>query len=472
MASFPTLPRKQWDRQKAAHLAVRAGFGPSPAELDRLEDMTSAQAVDALLTPPPDAPPARLPEWFVQKGADNRFPKGLSRREFQNLPDEQKQSLRREYNRLNRNRLQEGRNWWLERMVTTPFPLQEKITLFLHGHFATSAQKVQAAYPMLAQNQLFREKAFGPWIDLLEGVSRDPAMLVYLDNARSSKRRPNENYAREVMELFSLGEGHYSEGDIQNAARAFAGWSIEESRWVFTRRERWVDHGFKRFMGTSGRFDGRDILDLILAQPQASHFLAERLWTFFASEIPNESVIRILSRHLIQSGYDLADTLRVLFLHRDFYDPALIRSQIKSPVQLTVHLARTLNPSFSEFSFLNQACRQLGQLLFQPPSVKGWDGGASWITASSLALRYTLTDRMLKRKGVVDLRHLLPDRSITRLQAREYLFDRFFHHPLRERDQQTFDQILAALPPPSDWTRGHALQLLVPLTQQPQFQLT
>ncbi|MDA3872525.1 MAG: DUF1800 domain-containing protein, partial [Kiritimatiellae bacterium] len=415
---------------------------------------------------------APFPEWFTRKDADNRFPNGLSRREFQALPNDQKQSLRQEFNKINRKQLDEGRNGWLERMVTTTFPLQEKLTLFLHGHFATSAQKVQAAYPMLAQNQLFREKGFGRWIDLLESVSKDPAMLVYLDNARSSKRSPNENYAREVMELFTLGEGHYREEDIQNAARAFAGWSLHDSHWAFTLREPWVDHGFKRFMGQSGRFDGRDILDLILEQPQASRFLAERLWSFFASETPNESVIRVLGNHLAQSGYDLHSALKVLFLHRDFYDPAVIRSQIKSPVHLTVHLVRTLHPAFSGFKQINKACEQLGQRLFQPPSVKGWDGGTSWITASSLALRYQFSDRLLNQKGTVDLNHLLPDRSINRIQAREHLVDRFFHHPLRERDQEAFDRMLETFPPPSDWTRGNAIHIISSLTRHPQFQLT
>lgn len=472
MARIPSIPRRQWDRQKAAHLAVRVGFGPTPSEVDRLENMTPEEAVDAVLTPPPDTPPAPLPAWFTREDAENRFPNGLSRREFQALPDDQKQSFRREFNKANRKQLEEGREWWLQQMVTTPFPLQEKLTLFLHGHFATSARKVQAAYPMLAQNRMLREKCFGPWIDLLEGVSKDPAMLVYLDNARSSKRSPNENYAREVMELFTLGEGHYSEDDIQNAARAFAGWSLDDSRWVFTVREDWVDHGFKRFMGRSGRFDGRDILGLILEEPRASRFLAERLWSFFASETPNDSVINLLDRQLTQNHYDLQRALRVLFLHRDFYDESVIRTQIKSPVQLTVHLARTLNPAFSDFKHLNRACNQLGQLLFQPPSVKGWDGGASWITASSLALRYQFSDRLIKQKGAVDPAHLLPDRSITRIQAREHLFDRFYHHPLREQDQQFFDRMLEALPPPSDWTRAHAVDILSSLTQHPQFQLT
>ncbi|MEX2607385.1 MAG: DUF1800 domain-containing protein [Kiritimatiellia bacterium] len=472
MARIPTIPRRHWDRQLAAHLAVRAGFGPTPSELDRLEKMTPEQAVDAMLIPPPDPSPNPFPDWFAEPEASNRFPNGLSRREFQAQPPDRKQALRQEFNRHNRKQLEEGRHTWLERMVTTSFPLREKLTLFLHGHFATSAQKVQAAYPMLSQNQLFREKAFGPWIDLLEGVSKDPAMLVYLDNARSSKRSPNENYAREVMELFTLGEGHYSEEDIQSAARSFAGWSIDDSRWTFTVREPWVDHGFKRFMGQSGRFDGRDILDIILKQPQASRFLAERLWSFFGSEIHNESVIRLLDRQLVESGYDLTSTLRVLFLHRDFYAPDIIRGQIKSPVQLTVHLARTLNPAFSDYKLLSQACRQLGQLLFQPPSVKGWDGGASWITASSLALRYQFTDRLLKQKGAVDADQLFPDRSITRIQAREQLFDHFFHHPLREQDQGAFDRMLKALPPPSDWTRNDTVHILSSLTRQPQFQLT
>jgi uncharacterized protein (DUF1800 family) len=221
MSRLPRIQRRHWTRSHAAHLLHRAGFGATREMLDRFASLPPETAVETLFQRP--APPAReaAPDWFHQADADSRLPGGLEPEAFRALSEEEKQRVRQAENRRNRQNLEAAKVWWLGRMIQSRNPLEEKFTLFLHGHFATSAQKVQAAYPMLAQHFTLREEGTGRWPALVEAVSKDPAMLIYLDNARSTRRSPNENFARELMELFTLGEGHYSEDDVRNAARAF-----------------------------------------------------------------------------------------------------------------------------------------------------------------------------------------------------------------------------------------------------------
>jgi len=472
MARIPTIPKRKWSRVHAAHLASRAGFGPTPSQLNRLESMSPEEAVDSFLTYPAESTRNQAPDWFHQEQAANRLPNGMDRAAFRKLPEEERRKLRQKQQREDRKNLRTAQAWWLERMVKSDHPLEEKLTLFWHGHFATSSQKVRAAYPMLQQNLTFREQGIGSFAALVESVSKDPAMLVFLDNARSNRRKPNENYARELMELFTLGEGHYTEDDIRNAARALTGWSMHASKWEFQERPFLHDKGNKRFMGQSGRFDGSDIIGIILKRPRAAEFLAERLWRFFASEQIPKGVVGGLEKVLRETDFDIQKTLRALFLHEDFYHPNMIRTQIKGPVQLVTHLCRTLNSRTPPGQQMVRACTQLGQILFAPPSVKGWDGGAAWITASTLAMRYQLAERLVKMRGSFQKENLFPEGPPDREQARIQLFDRFYHHPLGKKEQAHMDQVLADMPPPSDWQHTHYVSVLLHLVQQPQFQLT
>ncbi len=472
MARIPTLPKRKWSRIHAAHLAARAGFGPTPSQLTRLETMTPEEAVAYFLTYPAETTRNQAPDWFYHDQASHRLPNGLDRATFRKLPEEERRMMRQKQQREDRKNLRSAQAWWLERMVNSDHPLEEKLTLFWHGHFATSSQKVRAAYPMLSQNLTFREQGIGSFAMLVEAVSKDPAMLLFLDNARSNRRKPNENYARELMELFTLGEGHYTEDDIRNAARALTGWSMNATKWEFQLRPFLHDKGTKRFMGESGRFDGSDIISIILKRPRASEFLAERLWRFFASETVPRGVVSDLSKVLQQSDFDLKQALRALFLHEDFYHENVIRTQIKGPVQLVTHLCRTLNSRTPPGQRMAQACNQLGQILFAPPSVKGWDGGAAWITASTLAMRYQIAERLVKMRGSFQTDHFFPDGAPDRKEARIQLFDRFYHHPLGKKEQAHMDQVLAGLPPPDEWQRAQYITVLLHLVQQPQFQLT
>jgi len=439
--------------------------------LDRFASLPPEAAVETLFQRP--APPAReaAPDWFHQADADSRLPGGLEPEAFRALSEEEKQRVRQAENRRNRQNLEAAKVWWLGRMIESRNPLEEKFTLFLHGHFATSAQKVQAAYPMLAQHFTLREEGTGRWPALVEAVSKDPAMLIYLDNARSTRRSPNENFARELMELFTLGEGHYSEDDVRNAARAFTGWSIHARAWRFEEQPGQHDTGRKVFLGSQGRLNGSDVIQTLTALPRAHDFLVERVWTYFANDLPDPRVLRELARHFKDCDQGMEDLLRGLFLHPAFYDPAVRRAQIKSPVQLiaSLHLAFAAEPQTP--AAMTRACRQLGQTLFAPPSVKGWDGGPAWITASTLALRYSLAESFVRHRGVLTLDKLFPEKPKDRAEAREQLFDRFYQDPLRPEDQARIDADLARRPPPSDWSREDAVSVVLRLVQSPQFQL-
>ncbi len=471
MSLLPRIHSRHWTRVHAGHLLHRAGFGASPELLDRLSALAPEEAVGTLFVRP--APPARetAPAWFHEPGARRRFPEGLDRAAMRALSNEERQQIRQRENRTRRRHLEQAGAWWLGRMIGNTSPLEEKLTLFLHGHFATSAEKVRATYPMLNQHFTFREQGMGSWRELIEAVAKDPAMLVYLDNARSNRRNPNENFARELMELFTLGEGHYTEEDVHSAARAFTGWSLSGEFWQFQERPRQRDDGLKTFLSTEGRLNGGDVIELITRQPRAHDFLVERLWRFFANDTPDPEVLRELSRHFRDSGQRLEDLLRALFLHPAFYEPDVRRVQIKSPVQLIASLHLAAGVELQTPAAMVRACRQLGQTLFAPPSVKGWDGGAAWITASTLAQRYALAETFLRHRRVLDPGRLFPEPPSDRTEARAMLFDRFYQAPLRPEDQARIDAELAQRPPPADWSREDALAVTLRLVQSPQFQL-
>ncbi len=467
----PILARRHWNDQTAAHLLNRAGFGATPRERANWAALDIEDAVDKLLQPSPEAARTQAPAFFKAEHASSRRPDGMDRASFRKLPEEERRKRNMAFQRSQRQNLRVASIWWLERMRDSDFPLEEKLTLFWHGHFATSFQKVRAAYPMLLQNMSFREKGRGHWPDLIEAVAKDPAMLNYLDNARSNKKKPNENFARELMELFTLGEGHYSEDDIRNAARALTGWSMDADRWEFKERPFLHDQGNKRFFGESGRFDGRDIIDLIVKKERSDEYLVERLWSFFAGPHDLKRAINDLAPHFRKQGHSLQALLRAMFLHPSFYAAEQQRTQIKSPVMFCVNSIRLLEGKAPPTPRVLQACRALGQELYRPPSVKGWDGGSAWITGSTLALRYQSIEQLLKAPGVVNPEAILPDRKISRKEAREQLFDRFFASQLRPLEQQGIDQILAKMPPPSDWNALQVRNLLNHILQQPQYQL-
>ena len=274
-------------------------------------------------------------------------------------------------------------------MLVTARPLEEKLTLFWHGHFATGDVKVRDYRMMLRQNEMLRARASGELRALLVGILQDPAMLVYLDNGENIKKHPNENFGRELLELFTMGVGNYTERDVREAARAFTGWTNDVLAFKFDREQH--DFGDKTFLGRTGPLDGTDIIDAILAQPVTAEFVAAKLYRFFVRDTASPAVKAELGRGFRSSGYRMKPLLKRMFLSKDFYSAPAVATQIKSPVTLVVSTYRKLGlrelPTVPDFGRLTGG---LGQLLFDPPNVAGWAGGRTWITPATLLQRGNL----------------------------------------------------------------------------------
>lgn len=373
----------KWNFTTAAHLLNRAGFGGPPSEIEKLVKLGLPASVSWLVDYEQTPDNTSDPVWA--KPDPERQQRFIALR---NATEEQRKMLQREEQQRQREQTIELRGWWLQRMAKGLRPLQEKLTLFWHGHFATSVEKVREAYFMWRQNELFRRLAMGNWLELLIEAGKDPAMLVWLDQAQSRKDHPNENFAREVMELFALGEGHYTEKDITEAARALTGWGLDRQAEKFVYRAGAHDEGTKTVLGRTGNLDAEDVLEQIVAQPQAALHITAKLWNFFAGEFPAPSLNQALADLFRKSRNTFKPVLSAMFLSEEFYEASLIRNQVKSPVQWLVNSARVLECELPPPLACAAVLRTLGQDLFAPPNVKGWDGGLAWITTNNLLSRY------------------------------------------------------------------------------------
>jgi uncharacterized protein (DUF1800 family) len=348
-----------WDLRRVGHLYRRAAFG---ATLDQLE---------AGLKNGPEKTIATL-----LKGGD-----GLDEfdRRMQPLAD----TIARG------NDAAHLRSWWLTRMLYTPHPLQEKITLFWHNHFATSNTKVQSARFMVAQYRLLHKHALRNFAKLLQEMSYDPAMLVWLDGRGSKKGNPNENYARELMELFSLGIGHYTEQDIREGARAFTGWDVVGAEPVFTKGQH--DDGQKTFLGQTGHWKPDDIVRICLEQKSVPYFIAGKLFRFLVSDsiTPSQELLEPLASAFVASKYDFGAMVKTVLSSNLFFAPEVYRTKVKSPVDFALGIVKALEGKIGTTA-LAAALEQLGQNIFNPPSVKGWDGGTAWLNGQTLLYRQNL----------------------------------------------------------------------------------
>ena len=379
-----SLSSERWNYAMAAHLLNRAGFGGTPPEIAKLDDLGLDQAVDFLVDYEKIPDPAPNPEWARPEPDRIQHLQEVNR---SGTPEEKRQ-LQQETQQLQRQRIMDLRGWWLQRMATGPRPLQEKMALFWHGHFATSYEKVRDSYYMWRQNDIFRRQATGNWTLLLLAVGKDPAMLVWLDQAQSRREHPNENFAREVMELFTLGEGHYTEHDITEAARALTGWSLDRLNQSYIYRPFFHDNGGKTIFGQTGNFDGEDFIGMIVAQPQSAKFITAKIWNYFAGDLPSPELNDALAANFRANGNNFKPFLKTLFRSEEFYSPDIVRNQVKSPVQWLVGTVRVLETDLPPTLVSWGMIRQLGQDLFAPPNVKGWDGGITWITTNTLLTRY------------------------------------------------------------------------------------
>jgi len=282
------------------------------------------------------------------------------------------------------------------------------MTLFWHGHFASGMQKVRNPRFLWAQNETFRAHALGNFAELAKEMPRDPAMMRYLDIAGSSAANPNENFARELMELFLLGEGNYSEEDIRQAARAFTGYRINPLTQTVSHIPRRADTGEKSLFGKTGNFDSDAVVDILLGRLQCAPFIAAKIWKFFAGSDPSPILAHKLGERFRGGGYEIKPLLREIFLSSEFYSPKVVGTQIKSPVQWLVGTSKSLETPLTGSRVEQDALKQLGQMLFEPPSVKGWDGGRSWISASTFINRCNLSSTLFLSRQSPDPARLFP----------------------------------------------------------------
>jgi uncharacterized protein (DUF1800 family) len=378
------LSTDHWNYELAAHLLNRAGFGGSPDEIKQLADLSHDQAVALLLDYERIPDPTSDPVWAKPDPDHMR----QLRDSIKTATPDERRMIQQQEAKLQYARMVELRGWWLNRMAKGPRPFQEKMVLFWHGHFATSFEKVRDPYYMWRQNELFRRVATGNWQQLLVEAGKDPAMLLWLDQAQSRKEHPNENFAREVMELFSLGEGHYTEKDVTEGARALTGWSLDRIQQKYIYRPFFHDNGEKTFLGITGNLNGDDVMAQIVAQPQAARFITAKLWNYFAGQPPSDELNDALAAIFRENGNNFKPFLRVMFRSEEFYDPSIVRNEVKSPVQWLVGSVRMLECDLPPALISWGMTRQLGQDLFAPPNVKGWDGGITWITTNTLLTRY------------------------------------------------------------------------------------
>ncbi len=407
---------------EARHLLWRAGFGGTPRQIQALADMGPEGAVDALLEYddiPVDAPVADAFDRDIMRPYSEAERTRINQARRRNDEDtvQRFRAMRQTRQREDRRQVREVQLWWLKRMIETPRPLEEKMTLFWHGHFATSYRTIEDSYHMYVQNQLLRQHATGNFADLMYGIIRDPAMIAYLDNNDSRKDQPNENLARELMELFGLGEGNYSERDIKEGARALTGYTFRDDEFVFNERNH--DNNPKRILGRSGRLDGDDFVTAILERRDCARFISEKLYRFFVLDAStgrpdiDRAVTRAqreLSNSLLRNKYAIRPTLRRLFLSEHFYSPVVMSEHIKSPAELAVGAVRSLLTPTRDTAVILDAMNLMGQNLFFPPSVAGWAGGRSWINTSTMFVRQNLLCFLLTGK-MPTRDHALADRE-------------------------------------------------------------
>jgi hypothetical protein len=365
---------------KNQHLLWRAGFGPMAEEIHQLDSASQASYVKALIKGS-----SKSPAYIdVADSAVKGLVMGVEEigRQQRALDEEARKKIRQQ----SREDLKSLNITWIGEMVNSDAQLREKMSLFWHGHFASRNINILYQQQLL---DVIRRNALGNFGDLLRGVSKSAAMINFLNNNQNRKNHPNENFAREVMELFTLGRGNYTEQDIKEAARAFTGWGANiPGDFVFRRNQH--DEGKKTVLGKTGNLEGDDVLSILLENKQTAKYISRKIYRFFVNEEVDESKVQWLADRFYQSNYDIKSLMQDIFTSNWFYDAKNIGCHIKSPVELMVGIQRTLPMEIENVQVLLLLQRLLGQILFYPPNVAGWPGGKNWIDSSSLMLRLRL----------------------------------------------------------------------------------
>lgn len=390
---------------EARHLLARTGFGAEWEEIKRLERLPKQKAVDFLINQRDLSLPAipRFSSWQKISALNNNA---------------QRRKMVMRIAKIEGSGLQ---NWWLKHMLDTQSPFLERMTLFWHNYFPSSIKKTKLPLLLVNQNRLLRKHALGNFGLMLHSIAKDPAMLVYLDGDQNTKDAVNENFARELLELFTLGRRHYTERDVKEAARAFTGWGIHPKSGQFFFDRRAHDAGVKTFLGKQGNFTGENIINILLKHPRTAETVAEKLWSeFINSSQPHPVVVKQWAHVLRSSNYNIAVLMKTILNSPQFWDVRNRGNLIKSPVELAVGTLRSL-PYNLPRNNLAHLLLNLGQSLFEPPSVKGWPGGQAWISTQSLMHRISLLTNLTRgnlnatrRKTGVALR--LPNVSEAELQ--------------------------------------------------------
>ncbi len=368
--------------QGARHLSMRTGLGVRWKDLQRYQNLSRKKSVHHIvyssstrwvLTPP------KLAEWRTWN------------------PKQSAQQRRSLYTRLNRDK-QTLLEWSVQNMLRTPYPLTERMVLFWHNHFTSSLNKVNQPNLLLKQNLLFRRHGLGNFRQLLHGISRDPAMLIYLDNDYSKMGKPNENFARELLELYTLGEGNYSEADIRAAAQSFTGWTVDRANKRFVFRKDLHDDSIKYFMGKKGRFNGNHIVDILLKNPQTAETIAKKFWYEFVSdEKPNPHTIRRWGNIFRHAKYDIRNLLVTVLNSSEFWSHRNRGEKIKSPIELVVGTFRSLALKSLKPSQIVNICDALGQKIMTPDTPEGYLGGQDWIDTFTLPTRINLMSLFINK---------------------------------------------------------------------------
>ena len=412
---LPPLDAAEFDASHARHLLWRAGFGGTEKQIATLVECGPERSVDIMLDFGDDAvsdafdePTQTTFDRDIISPPGEEYRKAIAKARSANDEDTLQKfaMMRMEREQKDRRQMTEIQKWWLRRMIESPRPLEEKLTLFWHGHFATNYRTIENSYHMFLQNHLFRTHAAGDFGKMLSGIIRDPAMLAYLDNNDSRKNKPNENLAREIMELFTLGVGNYTERDIKEGARALTGYTFDDDSFAFRRGNHDVNE--KTIFGKAGNWDGDDFVRLILEREACAQFLARRLYNFFVADVPpderggdkeiperNRLFIRKFGQAIFRSKFQMKPALRALFLSEHFYADDIRGQQIKSPTLLVVGAVRSLGLPVRDLGVVADAMELMGQRLMYPPNVKGWDGGRTWINTSTLFVRQNIVSYLL-----------------------------------------------------------------------------
>lgn len=412
-----------WDASAASHLLSRTSFGGTPKQAEQLAARSLPDVVAAMIEQAKSAPTPAKPAWVKEPWVNTE-------RVYAETTQEERMENHRKAGQRQNGERNQLRCWWLDHMIRTPAPLREAMTLFWHGHFTTEARRMFVAQPLYTQNVALRTHALGNFRDLLEAVTLDAAMMMYLNLEDSDARKPNENFARELLELFTVGIGSYSEKDIKEIARALTGWTLDAPPGTPKRptvadaprafcRDGLVptfvkdkhDGGVKTVLGKTGRLGVKEILDLVAAHPATAKFVSGKLTAYFGVSDPANALRDRMARAFTKSKGDIADVVTALFTSPELFAEESRGTQIKSPVHLLVGACRLLNLGVTATPSLAQVTAAMGQELFNPPNVKGWPGGRDWISSGTLAVRYHLPEALFDGKEPAGFEPIATDRN-------------------------------------------------------------